>query len=740
MKHVELTVLSRDVDHVIEYLGRRGIMHFSEGGEARIPEETMFRDLPDLEEGPGIGLRGGAPEIPPRSTGLAEDDDTGKAGGPAIGPPSGALFPPGGIFGAGRIERRSSSPRSLDHAAFRHIQDNLERLRSAAAFLGIDLPAEPEEDTMLPTEAEEVLTGKFQEGVSSLISRENEAAQEKRKVEEALNEARAFANLNAPFAELDQLSYLTLRLGRLDLKAQEQVRRNLADRAVIISLGEGERILAAASRRGRFALDSELKRAGFIAIAIPEGYQGIPPELLEGLENRLAAAKLELEKIQKDKQDLARESGPRLRSLTASYLMAAAVEQLKEKLTATQNIYVLSGWTPQDTVADMVADLARITEKRIAIRTYTPEEMPEVVEGREKVPVSLKHGAYVKGFEGVVFSYGAPLYGTIDPTPFVAVFFSILFGIMFGDLGQGLVLFLLGLLTGGSKSLKNFRGYSTPLVAVGIASMIMGLLTGEVFTIEGLLAAPTRAVTGFFMRMFNIAGEPPERILHLMPEKGNVMRLFYFFGFTISVGVILNSIGLVVNILNLVSLKRYEKAFFSKTGLSGLLFFWYAIFIAVRCLAGGRFAWFDMAGLLVPVFGIFFGPVLWSLVSGERPILKEGLMVFIMEGFVEILETLSTYVSNTVSFLRVGAFALSHAVLSFIVFTLSGMVSGGGVAAGPVFAFVVAACGNALIIVLEGMIVAIQVVRLQYYEFFSKFFTETGVAFTPFRFRKEARG
>jgi V/A-type H+-transporting ATPase subunit I len=236
------------------------------------------------------------------------------------------------------------------------------------------------------------------------------------------------------------------------------------------------------------------------------------------------------------------------------------------------------------------------------------------------------------------------------------------------------------------------------------------------------------------MHIFRIPGEAPERILHLMPEKGNVMRLFYFFGFTISVGVVLNSIGLVVNILNLFSLKRYERALFSKTGLSGLLVFWYAIFIAVRCITGGRFAWFDFAGLLIPVFGIFFGPVLWRIISGERPILKEGFMVFIMEGFVEILETLSTYVSNTVSFLRVGAFALSHAVLSFIVFTLSGMVARGP-AAGPVLAFVVAAFGNALIIVLEGMIVAIQVVRLQYYEFFSKFFTETGVEFKPFRFR-----
>ncbi|MDR3173887.1 MAG: V-type ATP synthase subunit I [Treponema sp.] len=716
MKHVELTVLSRDVDQVIEYLGRRGIMHFSDiaeehGGESspQFPQGETFQD---------IGLRAGAPEPVRRSAALES-----RARGPSAGT--------GG-----------DSAHSLDRAAYRHIQDNLEKIRSAAAFLGVDLPNEPEDDTKLPGEAEEVLTDKLCDGIASLISRENEASQERAKVEETLNEARAFANLNAPFAELDQLSYLTLRVGRLDAKAQEQVRRSMADRAVIIPLGEGGRILAAASRRGRFALDSELKKAGFIPIAIPEGYQGIPVELLGGLEDRLAAAEKELEQIQQDKEELRKEGTPHLRSLMASYLMAAAVEQLKAKLTATRSIYVLTGWAPQDAIQDLVEDLTRITEQRIAIRTFSPEEMPEVTGGREKVPVSLKHGAYVKGFERVVFSYGAPLYGTIDPTPFVAVFFSILFGIMFGDLGQGFILLLLGLLTSarGSRSLKNFRGYSTPLIAVGIASMIMGLLTGEIFTIEGLLTVPTRAVTGLFMRIFGIPGEAPERILHLMPEKGNVMRLFYFFGFTISVGVVLNSIGLVVNILNLFSLKRYEKALFSKTGLSGLLFFWYAIFIAVRCLAGGRFAWFDLAGLFIPVFGIFFGPVLWSLVSGERPILKEGFMVFFMEGFVEILETLSTYISNTVSFLRVGAFALSHAVLSFIVFTLSSMVSRGGTAAGPLFAFVVVVFGNALIIVLEGMIVAIQVVRLQYYEFFSKFFTETGVAFAPFRFRKESQG
>jgi V/A-type H+-transporting ATPase subunit I len=673
MKQIEMTILAWDADKVIEYLGRSAALHLTE-------EEGAETQIKDLE-------------------------------------------------------------------AFQRIQDILETVKSGSGYLGVELPEEPLEDTVLPTETDKLLIEKINAGINALSVRENEQNLERRRVEEAYNEARAFENLNAPFADLDQLSYLTLRVGRLDPKRQAELRESLGDRAVIIPLGpafnedgaaaaSGERILAAASRKGRFALDSELKKQSFTPIVIPEGYKGVPTELLSGLEVHLKEIDGALEKIRQEKAQLKEDYGPVLRRLAAAYLMSSQVEQLKGKLRATASAYQLSGWVPADKVGEFARDLGALTEGRLAIRAFTPEEIPEVQNGTEKVPVSLVHGAFVRGFERVVFSYGAPLYGTIDPTPFVAFFFAILFGLMFGDLGQGFVLFLLGILTGakGPKLLKGFKSYSTPLIAVGISSMVMGLLTGEVFTIEGLLAVPTRAVAGFFMGIFGIPGEPPHQILHLMPEKGNIAKLFYFFGFTISVGVVLNSIGLLVNIMNLCTLRKYEKAFFSKTGLAGLLLFWYAVFIAVRIILGGRFAWFDFLGLLIPVFCVFFGPVIWRIITHERPFLAEGLMVFIMEGFVEVLETASTYVSNTVSFLRVGAFALSHAVLSFIVFTLSEMVA--DLPIGPAFALIIMIFGNALIILLEGMIVAIQVVRLQYYEFFSKFFTETGVEFNPFRFRK----
>ena len=645
-------------------------------------------------------------------------------------------------------DKTAQPARANEEAAGKRIHEKFESLAAAAAWLGLPLPGEPDKTSCFPGEAEEERSDVITQKVSALSRRENELAGEKRRIEETLNEARAFSNLREPFTELDQLSYLTLRVGRLDSRWEEELTQNVSPRAVIIPLGpagegEGERrILAAASRKGRFALDSELKKVNFVPVAIPEGFKGIPAELLLGLENRRDALVKELDDINDQRKTLCQEYGTELHSLAASYLMAGIILQLKARLVATKNAYLLSGWAPADMVHHLVVELEKLTEGRIAVRSYVPDEVDQVKDGREKVPVSLKHGGFVKGYEPLVFSYGAPLYGTIDPTPIVAVFYTLIFGIMFGDLGQGLVLLILGILTGkrGPAFLsKRFWKFHVPLVAVGISSMVMGFLNGEFFTFEDLFVAPTRYITGL------LTGHPVDRILNLMPlaeRGGSIEKLFYFFGFTIGLGVILNSLGLIINMVNLFSQKKYEEAIFTKTGLAGALFFWYAISIGVRAVLAVispetftfSFQWFDMAGLIIPLLGILFGPAIWRLVTGERPVLEEGLTVFIMEIFVGTIETASSYFSNTISFIRVGVFALSHVVLSYIVFLFTDMVSTG--TAGPLFSVIIFLFGNGVIILLEGLIVAIQVVRLQYYEFFGKFFTEMGVEFTPFRFNK----
>jgi V/A-type H+-transporting ATPase subunit I len=223
--------------------------------------------------------------------------------------------------------------------------------------------------------------------------------------------------------------------------------------------------------------------------------------------------------------------------------------------------------------------------------------------------------------------------------------------------------------------------------------------------------------------------------LHLGPGEGSwlgadsIHKLFAFLGFTVGIGFIINSVGLVINIANQFSLKRYGKALFGKTGLSGALFFWYIVATVIRIFAFKiPLQFFDWIVVAVTLAGVFFADPLERLVEGHRPVFENGVGTGIIHGVVELLEIVSSYLSNSVSFLRVGAFALAHAVLGFIIFTMTDLAGGAG-------GILVSVLGNGIVIVLEGMIVAIQVIRLQYYEFFSKFFTETGKEFIPYKFK-----
>jgi V/A-type H+-transporting ATPase subunit I len=319
---------------------------------------------------------------------------------------------------------------------------------------------------------------------------------------------------------------------------------------------------------------------------------------------------------------------------------------------------------------------------------------------------------------------------------------------MFGDLGQGLCLCILGFLCANKKIslFKNYRNFAGPLKIIGAAAMFTGLLYGSVFSNEEILREPTLALTRALSQT-QIGSAlhimPTEKILDIMPEGGGengsgITKLFYFFGFTLALGFILNSIGLIFNIIDNFVMHRYRNALFAKNGIAGLIFFWYAVSIALRAIIGAesfKFMWYDAAVLIFSLFVISCSHFIWSLFAKHKHEGGEesGIFTKVMEVIVEIIETASGYFSNSVSFLRVGAFALSHTILSFIIFEMADIVKGADM--GGLWSLIIIIAGNALIIVLEGMIVAIQVVRLEYYEFFSKFFTQTGIKFTPFTFQ-----
>lgn len=602
------------------------------------------------------------------------------------------------------------------------------QLLDAAAYLGIQSLNEdlsvynaPSSDTR--NEATGLIAA-----FNELCERINAANDSAVKVNDAYKEAMAFSNLQVSYSELEHLSFLSIKIGKLPAEEFDSLKDSLMANAVVVPLGDDKtRIMVASSKKGRFALESELKNHGFIEMEVPKDFKGVPADVLESLKTQKAESDALLKSMEAEKANFTETHKEKLVALLGAFAIGVQIDAVKKTLESTELVYRVSGWIPEKEQEAYMTELDQLTEGRVAIRIYEPYEVPSVMANKEQVPVKLSHGKFVKSFERIIFSYGAPVYGTIDPTPFVAIFFTILFGIMFGDLGQGLVILLAGILMA-CKVIKvgGWNKFAPIFMAIGITSSFMGLLTGEVFSNETWLKPFSYWVTGLF-------GNPHAPILTLMPssDPSSIKAMFGVFGVAVAIGFVINTIGLILNMINNFIRKNYAEAIFGKNGLAGAVFFWYVIVLILRIvLTHHAIAAYDWVIIGVSLFFAAFAEPFENLVEGKRPLLENGFGTYVISSIVEVIEVISGYLSNTVSFVRVGAFALSHAVLGYVILILTEMCGGQGSIAG----IVVMIAGNAVIIVLEGMIVAIQVIRLQYYEFFSKFFHETGSEFKPFKF------
>lgn len=602
----------------------------------------------------------------------------------------------------------------------------LEKLKTVRSFLALpDITSEDLKKSTRPSEYDRVLCQKFIHIVEELQQKELACAEDLKRSQSAYTEAKSFSNLKVSYSELEHLSFLSMRVGKIDPAVFDDLSASIGSRAVIIALGDDKsHILAATSKKGRFALDTELKNHGFVNMEIPSDFKGVPDDVLAGLKKQSEDCKLAFENLEEEKHNMAKTQADFLKKFLCQFSIGAQIKLLENSLESTDLVYRLTGWIPEKDCHEMMTELDRISEGRIAIRVFEPEEVPSVRAGMEKVPVKLHHGKFVSAFERMIFSYGSPAYGEVDPTPFVAMFFTLLFGIMFGDAGQGFVFLLAGILMS-AKIVKigSWNKFAPVFMAIGFSSMVMGFLTGEFFATQEVLKPVSLFITSLFGR-----AHYPILEMKFWESANPVNIIFGIFGFTMAVGFVINSVGLFINIINKLSQKKWGSALFGKTGLSGLLWFWYVVSFALRIgFASHSPVPFDWCFMGITLFLSAFGSPFERYLDGDQAF-EGGLGSAVIGGFVELIEVISTYLSNSISFVRVGAFALAHAVLGFIIEKMC------EIAPAFVAKLMILIIGNAIVIVLEGMIVAIQVIRLQYYEFFSKFFNETGKEFVPFAF------
>ena len=298
--------------------------------------------------------------------------------------------------------------------------------------------------------------------------------------------------------------------------------------------------------------------------------------------------------------------------------------------------------------------------------------------------------------------YVLPYYGEIDPTFLVAVTYTVFFGVMFGDVGQGLVLFLVGLLLWFKKKMPLARIISV----IGVSSAIAGVFYGSVFGMEDL-------IPGFTV----LSGNHP------------IQLLLFAAGF----GLVLIALAMGLNIVNGLRARDPGRWLFSPNGIAGFVLFFgnvgagISLFVFKRDLWNAPYLIFTTA---LPLLALFFAVPLTRLATGARPFLPAKPGEFFAESFFELFEVLLSYLSNVISYVRIGAFAISHAGMMLVVNGMAEMVES---MAGKI---VIMVAGNLFVICLEGLIVGIQCLRLQFYEFFSRFYTGGGRQFTPIRLKK----
>ncbi|MGC8804636.1 MAG: V-type ATP synthase subunit I, partial [Candidatus Ratteibacteria bacterium] len=405
---------------------------------------------------------------------------------------------------------------------------------------------------------------------------------------------------------------------------------------------------------------------------------GVP---VEQYRKKIEELKSELIIVDSQIQEIVKQRAQVLSKISLSVEMYEKLTQMKKHAVVTDMTMALSGWVPEKE-SQSVSETVRMIDP-VSYCECIPAEKTGIP--YEEIPVSIKHNRFLKPFELIVQTYGIPRYGCLDPTIFVACSFLLMFGAMFGDIGHGMIFVLLGLLF-----LWRFKAAmkqaSWLMVYVGLSSMVFGLLYGSFFGIE------------FHPLWIN----PMEDITTL-------------FRSCVIFGIIILTAGIILNIINHAINKNRDAILFDKAGLFSGMIFWAGVALAASYFAkAGSLIMKVLALLLVTgVAVIFFRSVVDAIKH------REGILVGFIEGVLHIFEIMLGYLANTVSFIRISAFALNHFVFFMTIFAISDMIKKTGAGWLSWLAIVF---GNIFVIVLEGLVVLIQSLRLNYYEFFSRFF------------------
>ncbi len=560
------------------------------------------------------------------------------------------------------------------------------------------------DEIMSPEEAENVIN-KAHSLLSDLEEKKNDLKKQRHECNDLLAQIEHFRHLDYDIHQIMNLKFIKYRFGKVPHEFHTRFSKYVYDNLNTVFY-ECERDreyvwgIYFVPANEAVKIDAIYASLHFERVKLPDAYQGTPEQSYNSIMAKVNEINEELNNLYSLIKDRLGEMSEELLLAHHTITILSQNFDVRKMAACTRDkgkndvFYIICGWiTEKDS-----HELLKEAEHDNLVYCVIDDGQAET---EVKPPTKLKNIGLFKPFEMFIKMYGLPAYNEIDPTSFVAITYSIIFGIMFGDVGQGVCL-----VVGGALLYKIKKMNLAAIISLaGVFSTIFGFLYGSVFGFEDWIPA-----------------------IWMSPRENVMSMLITAVGF----GVFLILIAMIINIINCIRAKDWGKAFFDTNGIAGLLFYGALICSIVLIFTGHAL---PATILLVIFFGvplllIFFKEPLTHLIEKKSKIFPENKAMFFVETTFEMFEVLLSYVTNTISFLRVGAFALSHAAMMGVVMLLAGAESGNP-------SIITLVIGNIFVSAMEGLIVGIQVLRLEYYEMFSRFYKGSGKEFKPYNAKKK---
>ena len=450
-------------------------------------------------------------------------------------------------------------------------------------------------------------------------------------------------------------------------------------------------------------IDKALKAVGFNEFDLPQKVPALIDDAIEWTEEESKNAEKQIQNLEKKWKKLGQDFFKKSASIEAAINRSLSLSTAKSRSLRSKMMSIFQGWVPEDKISDLNTFLDEVRQKDHGqVMVWYDDPASE-----EEVPTIMKNPKLFRAYEVLTRQYGYPDAREIDPTPISTVLWIVMFGIMFPDSGQGLVIIGLGILMA-YKIKKNLMGLNVAkigklMIGLGISATIFGLLAGGFFLTEIQPLWP---------------GLKPGWIM----DPGNVIWIIKI---AIFFGIAQIMLGISISIYNHLKIGEYHDALLGEHGVAGLITFVGIVlvifqFLGISILPGIRF---PRLGLGVLTHWTFIIPIAGILVIFIKPILtKEGATM----GIGVLIETLISFIGNILSYSRIAGFAIAHAALALVVVELLHANPLLGISLGLIFL-------NFFALTLELLVCMIQALRLLYYEFSTKFFKGSGQPYIPFK-------